>query len=198
MIRLLALLFIIVNFITPNLVRGDSADGFDSPLAQAVRSATSRYRLVVWAVQDGYVQTTGYIPQFGTMYTNHARFDSQSLADPTVLVYDLAGRLVACGYQYLSKGSIPQPLRGDAVTGWYQIPRHVHYNISVGGVTYYAQQAWDGDAQPTAAELIKRKLMPPDGTLIFAFVHPASTAILIWAWSPDSDGLFSSDNPSLP
>jgi hypothetical protein len=181
---------------TPAL--SDNGDGYDSAIAQAVRAATEQYRLVLWAVHDGYIQTTDYIPSFGTMYTNHARFDPQSLAQPTVLVYDLAGRLVACGYQYLNKANIPDALKAPDITGWYQIPRHVHYNIVVNGITYYAQQPWEGDEQPTAALLISRKLMPPDASLIFAFVHPEATAIIIWAWMPNSYGLFDSANPALP
>jgi hypothetical protein len=177
---------------------GDDTDGYDSPLAEAVRSATERYRLVLWAAQDSYVQTTDYIPSFGTMYTNHERFNPQTLANPTVLVYDLAGRLVACGYQYLDKANIPDVLKTPDVDGWYQIPRHVHYNIVVGGVTYYAQQPWPSNDQPTATALIARKLMPPDATLKFAFVHPAATAIIIWAWMPNSFGLFDTANPALP
>jgi hypothetical protein len=181
---------------TPALA--DGGDGYDSPLAQAVRDATQQYRLVVWAVHDGYVQTTDYIPAFGTMYTNHARFDPQKLSQPTVLVYDLAGRLAAVGYQYESTSAIPDALKSPTVTGWYNIPRHVHYNIVVNGVTYYAQQPWDSDEQPTAAALIARKLMPDGATLLFAMVHPAATAIIIWAWLPNAYGLFDTENPALP
>jgi hypothetical protein len=176
----------------------DGADGYDSGLARAVRAATQQYQLVLWAVHDGYIQTTNYIPSFGTMYTNHDRFDPQTLSQPTVLIYDLAGRLVACGYQYVRKDDIPAILSTPAVTGWYDIPRHVHYNIELDGVSYYAQQPWGDDAQPTAANLIARKLMPPNATLTFAFVHPAATAIVIWAWMPNAYGLFDSANPALP
>ncbi|SRR5579872_123674 len=181
---------------TPAL--GDSSDGYDSSLAQAVRSATQQYRLVVWAVHDGYIQTTPYIPSFGTMYTNHERFDPRSLAQPTALVYDLAGRLVACSYQYVDRANIPDALKSADASSWYQIPRHVHYNLIEHGVAYYSQQPWDGDEQPTAAALQARKLMPPDATLVFAFVHPAATAIVIWAWMPNSYGLFDTANPALP
>ncbi len=175
-----------------------TSDGYDSDLAQAVRAATQRYRLVVWAQQDGYVQTTDYIASFGTMYTNHQRFDPKDLQTPTVLVYDLAGRLVACGYQFVEHGAIIPDLAKPEVTGWYDIPKHVHYNIIVNGTTFYAQQPWTTDQQPTAALLTQMKLMPPDGKLIFAFVHPAARAIIIWAWAPNPAGLFASNDPSLP
>lgn len=178
--------------------RADTSDGFDSNLAQAVRSATAQYRLVLWAQQDGYIQTTEYITSFGTMYTNHGRFDPKDLTQPTVLVYDQAGRLAACGYQFLKKSTIFAPLSATAVNGWYDIAQHVHYNIIVNGTTYYAQQPWDTDAQPTAAALIAHKLMPPDATLKFAFVHPATHSIIIWAWQPNPSGLFGSDNPAMP
>ncbi len=176
----------------------DTSDGFDSNLAQAVRSATAQYRLVLWAQQDGYVQTTEYIASFGTMYTNHSRFDPKDLTQPTVLVYDQAGRLAACGYQFLNKSDVFAPLSAPNVNGWYDIEQHVHYNIIVNGTTYYAQQPWNSDAKPTAAALIARKLMPPDATLQFAFVHPATHAIIIWAWQPNPSGLYGSDNPSMP
>jgi len=175
-----------------------SADGYDSDLAQAVRAATERYRLVVWAQHDGYVQTTDYIASFGTMYTNHERFDPKGLGAPTVLIYDVAGRLAACGYQFQQGAAVMPALSVAGVTGWYDIPRHVHYNISVSGKTYYAQQPWTTEQQPTATLLAKMGLMPADGKLLFAFVHPPARAIIVWAWAPNPNGLFGADNPSLP
>lgn len=173
------------------------SDGYDSDLAQAVRAATEKYRLVLWAQLDGYVQTTDYIPSFGTMYTNHQRFDPKNLAMPTMLVYDVAGRLAACGYQFRPGAGVMPALNTPAVSGWYDIPRHVHYNVVVGGKTYYAQQPWPSDAEPTADVLVKMGLMPPDGKLLFAFVHPPARAIIIWAWAPNPNGLFGADNPAL-
>ena len=175
-----------------------AADGYDTPLAQAVRTATQRYRLVVWARLDGYVQSTDYVSGFGISYTNHDRFDPPSLQQPTVLVYDEAGRLVACGYQFRRDSKVFAALADHAATGWYDIPEHLHYNIVVNGTAYYAQQLWDDPAPPTAAVLIQRKLMPSNATLKYAFVHPATRAILIWAWQPNPNGLFDSDNPTLP
>jgi hypothetical protein len=176
----------------------DAVDGYDSTLAQSVRAATQRYRLVVWAQQDGYVQTTDYIAFFGTMYTNHQRFNPKELSMPTALVFDMAGRLVACGYQFSDKSAIFPALAAADVHGWYDIAKHVHYNIIENGTTYYAQQAWTWDEQPTAAALIQHKLMPPDATLKFAFVHPPTHAIIIWAWAPNPNGLFENDNPAMP
>ena len=196
--RVVALVFVVACCVLPLRARCDSGDGFDSPLAQAVRSATQRYRLVVWAQHDGYVQTTDYIASFGTMYTNHARFDPATFATPTMLVYDLAGRLVACGYQFADRSKIFDALNVPEVRGWYDIPKHVHYNIVVSGKNYYAQQPWPTDDEPTAAALVARKLMPPDATLTFAFVHPPARAIIIWAWAPNPNGLFAADDPSLP
>lgn len=174
------------------------SDGYDSDLAQAVRAATEKYRLAMWAQLDGYVQTTDYIQSFGTMYTNHQRFDPRELATPTVLVYDIAGRLAACGYQFRQGATMMPALSAPAVTGWYDIPRHVHYNVAVSGRTYYAQQPWTTSEQPTADLLVKMGLMPADGKLLFAFVHPAARAIIIWAWAPNPEGLFGADNPALP
>ena len=196
--KLLVALFLTVFVFAPRLADAAASDGYESDLAQAVRSATERYRLVLWAQQDGYVQTTQYIASFGTMYTNHARFDPKDLTAPTVLVYDEAGRLVACGYQFLNRSAIFSPLNAASLSGWYDIPKHVHYNIVVGGTEYYAQQAWNTDEQPTAATLIAKKLMPPDATLKFAFVHPSTRSIIIWAWLPNPDGLTETDNPSMP
>jgi hypothetical protein len=196
--RRFTLLVLLAFLAVRSAALGDSSDGYDSNLAQAVRNATQQYRLVVWALQDGYIQTTDYIPSFGTMYTNHARFDPRTLDQPTVLVYDLAGRLVACGYQYVDRANIPDALKSADPSGWYQIPRHVHYNIIVNGVTYYAQQPWADSEQPTAALLQQRNLMPQGATLLFAFVHPAATAIIIWAWMPNANGLYDAANPALP
>ncbi len=197
--RLLAALCCVACFLAPLQAAADSSDGYDSVLAQAVRSATMRYRLVLWAQLDGYVQTTDYIASFGTMYTNHQRFDPKSLGEPTALVYDEAGRLAACSYQFLNKSAIFDSLKAPGVSGWYAIPKHVHYNIVVGGTTYYAQQSWDNDETPTAAALIRRKLMPPEAKLTFAFVHPATSALVIWAWMPNPNGLFNAtDNPLMP
>jgi hypothetical protein len=114
------------------------------------------------------------------------------------LVFNGAGQLVACGYQF-AKGVAPG---ADFTTvppaAWYDIPRHVHYNITVGNTTYYVQAAWDDDAQPTASELIRRGLMPANGTLLFAFVHPQARAVLVWAWAPNSNGLFAGENSTQP
>src|SRR5215469_14856779 len=79
-------------------------DGYDLPFAKAVRAATADQRLQLWAADDGYVQSTDYVPSLGVMYTNHAHFDPQDLAHPTVLIFDQAGRLVACEYQF-TKGA---------------------------------------------------------------------------------------------
>lgn len=196
--KLIAALSLAACLLTQVQALADAGDGYDSNLARAVRSATTRYRLVLWATQDGYVQTTGYIASFGAMYTNHGRFDPKDLSTPSVLVYDLAGRLVACGYQFLNKSAIFPALSTPDVSGWYDIPKHVHYNIIVNGTTYFAQQAWQTDEQPTAAALIQHKLMPQGATLTFAFVHPVTRAIIVWAWMPNPNGLFENDNPSMP
>lgn len=181
----------------PRIAAADS-DGYDSPLAQAVRTATQRFRLVVWARLDGYVQSTDYIAAFGTTYTNHDRFDPPDLGQPTILLYDAAGRLVACGYQFRATSTVMPQLAGREVDGWYTIPRHVHYNIVVNHVTYYEQRLWDSADPPTADALVQRNFMPPDAVLNFAFVHPATKAIIIWAWQPNPNGLFDTDNPTLP
>jgi hypothetical protein len=183
-------------FATMQSARAD--DGYDSAFARSVRTATEQYRLVVWARADGYIQSTQTVAGIGTMYTNHDAFNPVDLAHPTVLVYNEAGQLVACGYQF-AKGVAPG---ADFATvppaAWYDIPRHLHYNITVGDKQYYAQAAWDDNAEPTAAELIRRGLMPADGTLLFAFIHPQTHALLVWAWAPNADGLFAGENAALP
>ncbi len=190
--------FLAACLVAPLRALADESDGYDSHLAQAVRAATERYRLVLWAQRDGYVQTTDYIASFGTMYTNHQRFDPASLSTPTALVYDMAGRLAGVGYQFTNKAAVFADLTSPDVHGWYDIAKHVHYNIVVNGTTYYAQQPWSNDEQPTAAALVQHHLMPADATLQFAFIHPAARAILIWAWTPNPNGLFGNDNPALP
>jgi len=40
--------------------------------------------------------------------------------------------------------------------------------------------------------------MPANATLLFAFVHPATRAVIVWAWLPNADGLFAGDNALLP
>src|ERR1700722_17134451 len=108
-------------------------DGYDTPFARAVRAATEPYRLVVWARVDGYVQSTEAMAGVGSMYTNHDDFNPPDLAHPTVLVFDEAGRLVACGYQF-AKGVAPgSEFASVPQSAWYDIPRHLHYNITVGG-----------------------------------------------------------------
>ena len=181
---------------TLNVTRAD--DGYDTPFARAVRAATESYRLAVWARADGYVQSTEPVAGVGSMYTNHDDFNPPDLAHPTVLVFDGAGHLVACGYQF-AKGIAPgSEFASVPQAAWYDIPRHLHYNITVGGKTYYAQAAWDDDAQPTSAELVRRGLMPANGTLVFAFVHPQTRALFVWAWAPNADGLFTGENSTQP
>jgi hypothetical protein len=183
-------------FATAPAARAD--DGYDSTFAKSVRAATEQYRLVVWARADGYIQSTETMAGVGTMYTNHDDFNPVDLAHPTVLVYNEAGQLVACGYQFAKSMSPGPEFAAVPPTAWYDIPRHVHYNITVGDKEYYAQAAWDDDAEPTAAELIRRGLMPADGTLVFAFVHPQTHALLVWAWAPNADGLFAGENAAQP
>jgi len=173
-------------------------DGYDSPLARAVRSATEQYRLQLWATSDDYVQSTTYVANFGVMFTNHERFDPVDLAHPTVLIYDQAGRLVAVEYQFTPASKTSADFAGVPKDAWYDIPRHLHYNIVVAGKSYYAQAEWPTTDEPTAANIIKRGLMPTDAKLIFAFVHPATRAFVVWAWLPNSDGLYAGDNPLLP
>lgn len=173
-------------------------DGYDTPFARSVRVATERYRLAIWARADGYVQSTETVAGVGAMYTDHDDFNPADLAHPTVLVFNEAGQLLACGYQF-AKGVAPGADFSSVLpAAWYDIPRHVHYNITVGKKAYFVQAAWDDDAQPTAPELIRRGLMPADGTLLFAFVHPATRALLVWAWLPNTNGLFAGENPTQP
>jgi hypothetical protein len=177
--------------------RARADDGYDTPFARAVRAATEQYRLQLWAADDGYVQSTTYVASFGVMYTNHQRFDPADLAHPTVLIYDEAGRLVAVEYQFTTSkpGADFSPIPASA---WFDIPRHLHYNIVVNGTPYYAQAEWPGSDEPTAEDLLKRGLMPAGAKLVFAFVHPATRSVVVWAWLPNSDGLFSGDNSLLP
>ncbi len=173
-------------------------DGYDSPFAVAVRANTQRFRLALWARADGYVQSTDMVAGVGVMYTDHDDFNPLDLAHPTLLVFNEAGQLMACGYQFTDSTTPPADFSPVPSSAWYAIPRHLHYNIVVDGKAYFAQAAWDDDAQPTAQELIKRGLMPPDGDLLFAFVHPATRALLVWAWLPNASGLFAGENSLLP
>jgi hypothetical protein len=173
-------------------------DGYDSPLARAVRTATEQYRLQLWATGDNYVQSTTYVANFGVMFTNHDRFDPGDLAHPTVLIYDQAGRLVAVEYQFTPAAKPSADFADVPKDAWYDIPRHLHYNVVVDGKSYYAQAEWTTTDDPTAANIIKRGLMPADAKLVFAFVHPATRAFVVWAWLPNADGLYAGDNPLLP
>lgn len=173
-------------------------DGYGSPFAQAVRGATQVYRLSVWARSDHYVQTTDYVDGVGVMYTNHDRFNPPDLAHPSMLVYDEGGRLIACGYQFATGTAYPTAFAAVPASAWYDIPRHVHYNAISAGQVHYGQAPWPGDDQPTADALRKQGLLPAGATLEFAFVHPAVKAILVWAWLPNSDGLFAGENALMP
>ncbi|MBV8171974.1 MAG: hypothetical protein JO219_08595 [Candidatus Eremiobacteraeota bacterium] len=172
-------------------------DGYDSAFAQAVRAATETYRLVYWAKAADYVQTTDYIDGVGVMFTNHARFDPSDLAHPTLLVYDESGRLVACGYQFANR-TVPSAFGSVPASAWYDIPQHVHYNALQNGQMHYGQAPWTSNAQPTADTLNAQGLLPAGSSLQFAFVHPAVRAIIVWAWLPNSDGLYAGENALLP
>jgi len=176
--------------------RGD--DGYDLPFAQAVRTATEDDRLLLWATQDGYVQSTDYVASLGTMFTNHDRFDPADLSHPTVLIFDQAGRLVACEYQFTQGTAIPKAFSDVPASAWFDIPRHLHYNIQIGDEQYYAQAEWPTADVPTRDLLIQKQLMPSDATLLFAFVHPATRTFIVWAWLPNSDGLFAGENAMMP
>ena len=176
--------------------RGD--DGYDSAFAQAVRGATQIYRLAMWARSDSYVQTTDYVDGVGVMYTNHERFNPADLSHPSMLIYDEDGRLIACGYQFTPGTAFPAAFNSVPASAWYDIPKHVHYNAMFGGAMHYGQAPWPSDAQPTADALHKAGLLPDGATLVFAFVHPAVRAIVVWAWLPNSDGLFAGENALMP
>lgn len=173
-------------------------DGYASPFAQAVRAATGAYRLVLWARTDHYIQTTGYVGGVGTMYTNHERFNPADLAHPSMLVYDEGGRLVACGYQFTAGATYPKEFSSVPSSAWYDIPKHVHYNALQAGTMHYAQAPWETNDQATDAALRAHGLLPQDATLVAAFVHPATRAILVWAWLPNADGLFADANGLMP
>jgi hypothetical protein len=105
---------------------------------------------------------------------------------------------VACDYQFTTGAAVPSAFLAAPGSAWYDIPRHVHYNIEVGAARYYAQAAWPTNEPPTADALRERKLMPGDANLVFAFVHPKTRALLVWAWLPNADGLFAGQNSLLP
>ena len=173
-------------------------DGYASAFAQAVRSATESYRLVLWARADHYVQTTDYVDGIGTMYTDHDRFNPPDLAHPTMLVYDESGRLIACGYQFTIGTVYPVDFAAVPASAWYDIPQHVHYNATLDGQRHYGQAPWGTSEQPTADALRAHGFLPAGATLDFAFVHPAVRAILVWAWLPNADGLFAGANSLMP
>ncbi|HXW76457.1 MAG TPA: hypothetical protein VEJ20_03515 [Candidatus Eremiobacteraceae bacterium] len=173
-------------------------DGYDLPFVQRVRAATESLRLQLWAEGDGYVRSTDYVPSVGVMYTDHDLFDPPDLAHPTVVIYDEAGRLVACEYQFEQGAKVPAAFDDVPAVAWFDIPRHLHYNIEVDGQMYYAQAEWPTDDPPTADNLRKRGLMPDNGTLIFAFVHPLTHTFIVWAWLPNEDGPFAGENAAMP
>lgn len=173
-------------------------DGYNLPFAQAVRSSTSGLRLLLWARGDGYIRSTDYVAGVGFMYTNHDRFDPHDLASPTVLDFDQAGRLVACEYQFTAQAPLPDAFKAVPSDAWYDIPRHVHYNVQVDGRTYYGQAEWPTNDPPTADNLRKRNIIPDNGSLLFAFVHPKTRSVIVWAWLPNSDGLFAGENGLMP
>jgi hypothetical protein len=172
-------------------------DGYDLPFVAAVRAATSDYRLLLWA-RDDYVQSTDYVAGVGVMYTDHDRFNPADLSKPTVLIYDEAGRLVACEYQFEDGASVPAAFAAVPASAWFDIPRHLHYNIEIGSTKYYAQAEWPTQDAPTADALKQRGLMPGDATLLFAFVHPKTRAFIVWAWLPNTDGPFAGENALMP
>jgi hypothetical protein len=173
-------------------------DGYNLPFAQAVRSSTGGLRLLLWALSDGYIRSTDYVTGVGIMYTNHDRFDPQDLANPTVLDFDEAGRLVACEYQFTPHARVPDAFKSVPSSAWYDIPRHLHYNVKVGGQTYYGQAEWPTNDLPTVDNLRKRNIIPENGSLLFAFVHPKTRALIVWAWLPNGDGLFAGENALMP
>jgi hypothetical protein len=187
-----------VILLTSIAARAAADDGYTSPFAQAVRTATTSYRLVLWARADHYIQTTGYVDGIGLLYTNHDRFNPPDLSHPSMLIYDEGGRLLACGYQFTAGATYPPAFASVPSSAWYDIPKHVHYNALQNGVMHYGQAAWETDDQPTTETLRAHGLLPADATLVVAFVHPATRAFLVWAWLPNVDGLFASENAMMP
>ncbi len=173
-------------------------DGFNSQFAQAVRSSTGAYRLVLWARANHYMQSSDYVAGLGTMFMNGDRFDPKDLAHPSMLVYDTAGRLVACGYQFTPGAPVPHDFDAVPAGAWYQIPAHVHYNVLLDGQIHYGQASWESSDAPTFENLRKHDLIPANGKLQTALVHPATRAIMVWAWLPNDDGLFAGENSQLP
>jgi hypothetical protein len=191
-----ALLAIVVFVLVAAAARAD--DGFNSPFAQAVRQATAGYRLVVWARTNSYMQSTDRVAGLGTMFMNGGSFDPKDLAHPSMLVYDEGGRLVACGYQFTPGAKIPSAFDSVPSDAWYDIPSHVHYNVRLDGQMHYGQAAWVASDAPTVDNLRKHGLIPANGKLEQALVHPFTRAIMVWAWLPNEAGLYAGENPQLP
>jgi hypothetical protein len=150
----------------------------------AVRQGAEKYRDINAAIADGYVQTTGVVPNMGAHFNNPDRIRDGAFdpSEPEILIYKRGkdGNWELTGTSFV----LPRQLVGDdhpdgfagALDNW-----HVHYALCLGRTS--------GDRTASETECAKR-----GGT----FIESYGWMIHAWVFDENPMGVFSMWNPNVP
>ena len=150
----------------------------------AVREGADKYRDINMAIADGYIQTTGVVPNMGAHFNNPGRIRDGAFnpAEPEILIYkkDSAGDWELTGTSFV----LPRQLVGDdhpegfagVLDNW-----HVHYALCLGRTS--------GERTASETECAKS-----GGT----FIESYGWMIHAWVFDDNPMGVFSMWNPNVP
>lgn len=148
--------------------------GGDAAFVSSARAATTRYASQEAAVADGFRRVGGDFPAMGEHWVNLAQImaDTFAAAKPSVLTYILVDgkpRLAGVGYTKLL-------VKGQSLPDF--APARGHWHEHNGSIV---EESFRGHDESPAV----------DGAPRLAILHA-------WIWTPNPDGLFVTDNWTLP
>ncbi len=187
---------------------GSQAGKFQPDAAEAafVRHVSARlgqkYPDTRSALAAGYYETTKLEPDGTTIWFNN-KWSGLTKYSPNFLWYDKHGKLVGLDYQYEVNawpnppGKHIYPVRRSR---WTTIDPHIHfaYKTSSGLIKRRGARMLPNvqGRTVTAQQLRAAKLLPPNTTLLWTYVHPKSWDLGFWV-VPNTNGAFAELNPMV-
>ena len=167
-----------VSRLTSATARPAVSPSLTQQLAEA-RLATAKYATnLAKAKADGYEIITPMMPNMGIHFLN-PKVQGFNIRKPPILVYEHSGRQWQLGALEWIFPSMPKtPPLQNATFGFF--PAACHYK--------------DGTFIPDQNQKTCPKRAPHTGAK-FTFWHPDLVTMHVWAWYPNSAGLYSSTNP---
>ncbi|MGI8737783.1 MAG: hypothetical protein ACR2KS_11000 [Candidatus Eremiobacter antarcticus] len=187
---------------------GSQAGKFQPDAAEAafVRDVSERlgqkYPDTRSALAAGYYQTTKLEPDGTTIWFNN-RWSGVSKYSPNFLWYDKHGRLAGLDYQY-EVSAWPNPPAKNVYpvrrSRWTTIDPHIHFAYKTpSGIIKRRGARMLPNLQGrtvTAQQLRAAKLLPPNATLLWTYVHPKAWDLGFWV-VPNPSGAFAELNPNV-